>query len=86
MENPTPNQEPKSLPTREEVINWYKEQIEVAELRAKLAELQSKAAQEDARRIQATILIAQMQAPPSEQPEEDEQEEAPKTRTLKREK
>ena len=89
MENPNQNEQPKTLPSREEVIKWYQEQIEVAELRARLAELQSKATQEDAKRIQATILIAQMQAPPQpegEETEETEEQSAPKTRTLKREK
>ena len=86
MENPT--QEP-AKPTRDEIIAWFKDQIEVAELRARLSELQSKAAQEDAKRIQATILIAQMQAPTPEEteaPEENPQEKGPITRTLKREK
>jgi hypothetical protein len=50
-------------PTREEVISWYKSQIELAALRAELAELQSKAVQEEAKRIQATIMIANMTSP-----------------------
>lgn len=47
-------------PTREEVIAWYKSQIELASLRAELAELQSKAVQEEAKRIQAAMIIAQL--------------------------
>jgi hypothetical protein len=50
-------------PTRDEVIAWYKSQIELASLRAELAELQAKAVTEEAKRIQATIMIANMTQP-----------------------
>jgi hypothetical protein len=53
------NQQDKE-PTRDDVIAWYKEQIELAQLRATLAELQSKAVQEEAKRLQATLIIAQI--------------------------
>lgn len=48
--------------TREEVLAWYKEQIEFATLRAELAELQNRAAKADAERLQATMFMAQAQA------------------------
>jgi hypothetical protein len=54
-------------PTREEVIAWYNSQIELASLRAQLAELQAKAVTEEAKRIQATIMIANMTAPENEE-------------------
>lgn len=51
-------------PNREEVITWYKEQIEMARYRFELAELLSKTAQEDAKRVQALAIMAQLQASP----------------------
>jgi hypothetical protein len=54
-------------PTRDEVIAWYNSQIELASLRAQLAELQSKAVTEEAKRIQATIMIANMTSPENEE-------------------
>jgi hypothetical protein len=53
------NQTPQE-PTRDEVIAWYKSQIELAQLRATLAEYQSKAVQEEARRLQALVIIANL--------------------------
>lgn len=54
-------------PTRDEVIVWYNSQIELASLRAQLAELQAKAVTEEAKRIQATIMIANMTTPDHEE-------------------
>lgn len=54
-------------PTRDEVIAWYNSQIELASLRAQLAELQAKAVTEEAKRIQATIMIANMTSPDPEE-------------------
>lgn len=76
-------------PTKEEVMAWYKEQIEMAKLRHELAKLQSETVQEEARRIQATMMIAQMQAPMSSEEEQEEMETPepqPTVRSLKREK
>ena len=75
-------------PTKEEVKAWYLEQIEMAKLRHELAKLQSETVQEEARRIQATMMIAQMQSPMPEGESEDEMPEEPKAtmRSLKREK
>lgn len=70
--------------TREEVLAWYKEQIEFAALRAELAELQNRAAKADAERLQATMFMAQAQAAGKTSQEEDApSQERP---TLKRQK
>jgi hypothetical protein len=53
-------------PSREQIIGWYKEQIEVATLRRDLSSLQMEIAKNDAQRLQATVLMAQMQNPSSE--------------------
>lgn len=55
------NQETKE-PTREEVIAWYKSQIELAALRTELAELQSRAVKAEAERVQASMFLAQLDA------------------------
>jgi hypothetical protein len=70
---------------QEEVISWYKTQIELATLRADLAEQQSRAAKADAERMQATIFMAQVQVNKPEDDDVEEEEEAPK-QTLKRKK
>jgi hypothetical protein len=70
---------------QEEVISWYKTQIELATLRADLAEQQSRAAKADAERMQATIFMAQVQVNKPEEDLDEEEEEAPK-QTLKRKK
>lgn len=78
-------------PTREEVIAWYKDQIELAELRATLAELQSKAVQEEAKRIQAAMIIAQLTQQEGAKENSDVEggaetsDEKPNVRSLKRE-
>jgi hypothetical protein len=77
---------PEKEVTRDEVVAWYKDQIELATLRADLAEQQSRAAKSDAERIQATMFIAQAQAAGKAPNEEDEEEEAPTSPTLKRKK
>jgi len=77
-------QAPQELPTREEVIAWYNEQIELAKLRLELAELQSKAAIADAQRMQAVGMIAQMQGAEPTEPTQEDADEAPKARSLKK--
>jgi hypothetical protein len=71
--------------SREEVIAWYKDQIELATLRADLAEQQNRAAKADAERIQATMFMAQVQVQSKEGEEEEQEEKAP-VATLKRKK
>jgi len=63
-------------PTKEEVIAWYKEQIELAKLRHELAELQSKAVQEEAKRLQAMAIIAQFKTPLNSNEDDAESENA----------
>ena len=53
-------------PSKDQIIAWYKEQIEVATLRRDLSALQLEIAKNDAQRTQATILMAQMQDPVSQ--------------------
>ncbi len=53
-------------PTKEQIIAWYKDQIEVATLRRDLSALQAEIAKNEAQRTQATILMAQMQDPASQ--------------------
>ena len=75
------NQTKQEQPSREQIIQWYKDEIELATLRAELAKLQRDAAMSEAERINAIAAIAQMT-----QPQEDVKSEKPeaKTRTLKR--
>lgn len=70
--------EEQKAPTREQMMQWYKDEIELASLRAELAKLQRDAAVSEAERIQAISVIAQITQAPDE-------EEAPKERKLKRE-
>lgn len=79
MENPT-----KPEPSREQIIEWYKNEIEMASLRAELSKLQRDATVSEAERLQAVMVIAQItQQPPAEDSAPIEGEA--KTRTLKRE-
>ena len=55
------NQTEGKEPTREEVIAWYQSQIELAELRARLAELQATAVKAEAERAQAAMFLAQIE-------------------------
>jgi len=79
------NQTEQKQPSREEIIKWYKDEIEMATLRAELAKLQRDAAMSEAERINAIAAIAQMTQQPQEE-EEGKPEGKPeaKTRTLKR--
>ena len=48
-------------PTREELVKWYEEQIEMATLRHKLTTLQSETVQAEALRYEAMAVIAKYQ-------------------------
>jgi hypothetical protein len=61
-------------PSKDQIIAWYKEQIEVATLRRDLSALQAEIAKNEAQRTQATILMAQMQDPASQNQNEVEHE------------
>ena len=73
----TENQE---RPSREQMIKWYKDEIELAALRAELAKLQRDAAVSEAERINAIAAIAQMT-----QSDEEAAATEKKPRTLKKE-
>ena len=45
-------------PSREEVVVWYKEQIELSSLRADLAEQQARAVRFESERLQHVVMIA----------------------------
>ena len=55
-------------PSREQMIQWYKDEIELATLRAELAKLQRDATVYEAERINAIGAIAQMTQEPEEAP------------------
>ena len=61
-------------PSKEQIIAWYKEQIEIATLRRDLSALQAEIAKNEAQRVQATVLMAQMQNPASQNQNEVEHE------------
>ena len=71
----------KEKPSRDQMIKWYKDEIELATLRSDLAKLQRDATVYEAERIQAIGMIAQM----TQLPDEELDEESPKKRTLKKE-
>ena len=64
------SEEQKAQPTREQMIQWYKDEIELAKLRAELAGLQRDATVYEAERIQAIGAIAQMTQAPEDSKEE----------------
>jgi hypothetical protein len=74
------NQTEQTQPTREQMVQWYKDEIELATLRAELAKLQRDAVVHEAERINAIAAIAQM----TQQPQEEGAKPEAKTRTLKR--
>jgi peptide deformylase len=67
------NQEEQKVPTKDEVVAFYQEQIEVKTLQVKLQRLNAKFQQARADELQALAFIAQMTAAPSE-----DEEPAPK--------
>lgn len=64
-----------SQPSREQIVQWYRDEIELAALRAELSQLQRDATVAEAERLNALGAIAQMTQKP---------EDGPK-RTLKKE-
>jgi ABC-type protease/lipase transport system fused ATPase/permease subunit len=75
------SEEKQEKPTRDQMVRWYKDEIELATLRSELAKQQRDATVYEAERIQAIGMIAQMTQAPSEEPDG---EPSPK-RTLKKE-
>jgi hypothetical protein len=76
-------QEEQKAPTKEEVISFFQEQIEVKKVQLELQELNTALAVGRAEELKALAFIAQLTTPPSEQQEDDEPK-AP--RSLKKEK
>ena len=54
--------------TREEAVAWYKDQIELATLRADLAEQQARAVRYESERLQHVVMIANMTKTPESIP------------------
>ncbi len=69
-------------PTKEEVIEFFQEQIEVKKVQLELQEINTALAVGRAEELKALAFIAQLTTPPSEKEEDSE----PKTRSLKKEK
>lgn len=63
--------------TREEVVAWYKDQIELATLRADLAEQQERAVAHESKRLQHMVMIANIKTAGNNilNGEEDEEDE-----------
>lgn len=68
-------QEESKAPSREEMIKFYTDQIELKELQVKLQELNTAFIKAKAEEIQATAFIGQMMSPQEE--EESEEDNAP---------
>lgn len=75
-------QEEQKAPTKEEVISFFQEQIEVKRVQLELQELNTALAVGRAEELKALAFIAQLTNP---QPEPEESEE-PKSRSLKKDK
>lgn len=54
-------------PTRDEMIAWFKDQIEIAELRATLTKHNRDNVVWEAERQQAIMILAQMQSKPTDE-------------------
>lgn len=69
-------QDESKAPSREEMIKFYNDQIELKELQVKLQELNTAFIKAKAEEIQATAFIGQMMSPQEEE-ESDEEDNAP---------
>jgi hypothetical protein len=76
-------QEEQKAPSKEEVISFFQEQIEVKKVQLELQELNAALAAARAEELKALAFIAQITTPPTENEESDEPQP---TRTLKKEK
>jgi len=68
-------QDESKAPSREEMIKFYKDQIELKELQCQLQELNTRFIRAKADEIQATAFIGQMMSPQEE--EESDEDNAP---------
>ena len=62
-------------PSREEVVMWYKDQIELSTLRADLAEQQARAVRFESERLQHVVMIANIKTAGNEIISSEEEEE-----------
>ena len=70
--------------TREEAVAWYKDQIELATLRADLAEQQARAVRYESERLQHVVMIANIKSAGNEimrNEEEDDEDDQPETKS-----
>ena len=68
--------------TREEAVAWYKDQIELATLRADLAEQQARALRYESERLQHVVMIANIKSAGNDIMKNDEEdEEEPNTKS-----
>jgi hypothetical protein len=70
--------------TREEAVTWYKDQIELATLRADLAEQQARAVRYESERLQHVVMIANIKTAGNEimrNDEEDDEDDQPETKS-----
>ncbi len=65
-------QEESKAPSREEMIKFYTDQIELKELQVKLQELNTAFIKAKAEEIQATAFIGQMMSPQEDEESEEE--------------
>ena len=68
-------EEEKKAPSKEELVAWYKEQIELATLRADLAEQHSRAVKHESERLQHSAVIANITASIDEMSREGQEKE-----------
>ena len=68
-------EEEKKVPSKEEVVAWYKEQIQLATLRADLAEQQARAVKHESERLQHAAMIANITASIDEMEKENAEQE-----------
>lgn len=76
-------QEEQKAPTKEEVIAFFQEQIEVKKVQLELQQINTELAVAKAEELKALAFIAQITNPQSQQAEESDE---PKVRSLKKEK
>jgi hypothetical protein len=76
------SEEKKEL-TKEEVIVWYREQIEIATLRADLAEQQARAVRHESERLQHAVMIANIKTASGKIMGEEEQDENKNNKKIK---
>lgn len=68
-------EEEKKAPSKEELVAWYKEQIELATLRADLAEQHARAVKHESERLQHSAMIANITASIEEMKKENADQE-----------